>query len=65
MKPLFGLSATVANNQVFFPLHEFLSPKVLALDGCFSREKPYKDHGGSLVWTAPQWMGPLPVAYII
>ena len=30
------------------------SPKVLDLDGCFSREKPYHDHGDSLVWTGPQ-----------
>ena len=29
-------------------------PKVLDLDGCFSRESSYHDHGDSLVWTVPQ-----------
>ena len=41
----------------FRSLNELLSPKVFALDGCFSREKPYHDQGESLVWTGPQWMG--------
>ena len=30
------------------------SPKVLDLDGCFSNEKPYHDHGDSLVRTGPE-----------
>ena len=34
--------------------NELLSPKVLDLDGCFSREKPYHDQGDSLMWTGPQ-----------
>ena len=32
---------------------------MLALNGCFSREKPYHDQGDSLVWTVPQWTSPL------
>ena len=35
--------------------------KCLILMVCFSSEKPYHDHGDSLVWTGPQWAGPLAV----
>ena len=40
-KQLFGRQRAVAKNIiVFFNSNELLSPKVLDLDGCFSREKP-------------------------
>ena len=41
------------------------SPKVLDLDGHVSREKPYHHHGDCLVWTGPQWAGPLAVCLIL
>ena len=34
---------------------------ILVVASC-SHEKPYHDQGDSLVWTGPQWKGPLAVA---
>ena len=53
-------SATVAKNMCFSI--RMSSSLLLALDGSFSRAKPYHDQGDSLVWTGPQWTGPLAVA---
>ena len=63
MKQRFGRQHTLPKTCVFSIRKKFLSPEVLALDGCFSREKPYHDQGDSLVWSGPQWMDPLEIAY--
>ena len=55
-------SATIAKNMCVFHSNKLISTNVLALDGCFSREKPYHDEGDSLMWTGPQWMDPLVIA---
>ena len=49
-------SDIVATNMCFLHSDEFLSPKVLDLDGCFSRETPTM--GDSLVWTGSSMSGP-------
>ena len=51
------------------PLH-FWEKKTLAFSkkarvggsGSIAKKKPYHDQGDSLVWTGPQWAGPLAVA---
>ena len=63
MKQLFGCQRPLPKTCVFH-WNEFLSPNVLDLDGCFSREKPYHDQGDSLVWMGPQWTGLLAAACI-
>ena len=47
-------SVTVAKNMCGGAIRMSSSAKVLDLDGCFSSEKPYHDHGDCLVWTGPQ-----------
>ena len=65
-KQLFFRSAIVAalpKTCVFFHSNEHLPPEVLDLDGVASVVKKKTDHdqGHSLVWTGPQWAGPLAV----
>ena len=49
MKQLFDRQRPLPKTCVFFHQNEFLSPKVLDLHGCFSREESYHDQGDSLV----------------
>ena len=51
----FGKILVVVVTGMFLNSNELLSQsKVLDLDGCFRRERPYHHHYDSLVWTGPQ-----------
>ena len=62
VKQLFCHQLSLPKICVCFHSSEFLSPKVLDLDGGFSSENPYHDKGDSCV-DGPSVSGPLAVAY--